>query len=197
MQEEQPSSTNSDVVEELTTLTDTEELFCQCYARTLNGRVAYQEAIDSGVTNESASSMACVLRRKQKIRDRISQLIEERKQRLELDGGSVLHELMCLGFSDLSELCDAEGRLDPVKFKNAPPEVRRCVEGMEQTETIDANGKVTVKTKFKFVSKVRALELLGKNPALRLFVEQSEMAGKDGEPLSVNFTLNFVKPGDK
>lgn len=71
-------------------LTDKQELFCLEYIKDLN---ATHEAIRSGYSEDSASSIGFENLRKPEIQNRLSGLIQARNERLEVDADYVVKSL--------------------------------------------------------------------------------------------------------
>lgn len=173
---------------QLRPLSAVEELFCVAYSNSFNGRQAYQDAVDNTTTDNSAASVASRMLQKPEIQARVAELIEERKQRLEVDGDLIIHELMTIGFASISEFIDEQGDISPELIKNASPQLRRAI--AEVTNTYSDKGGA--QRRIKMHDKIRALELVGKK--LKLFTDKVEHSGDQSAPPIMN--IIFRKPGE-
>lgn len=179
----------------LPTLTEREETFVEAYlACGMKGskaiRVLEGRDPEDMTTSQADASHASSMLKKQSVWRAIRAAVEERKQRLQLDGDLVLDELACIGYASLGTVMGADGYIDHQKLANAPAAFKRAISQLEQVEI--GNGEFKSKLKLKMSDKVRALELLGKNQ--RLFVDRVEESGPYGAPKVVKVV--FVRPGD-
>jgi phage terminase small subunit len=96
--------------------------------------------------------------------------------KLELNGERVLLELMRLGFVDISQAYDKEGKLLPLH--EMPEDCRRAIEVVETEQLWEGRGHDAVQkgvlTKVKFAKKTAALELLARN--LKLLTDRVEVS---------------------
>jgi len=159
------------------------ELFCQKYASCFNGTQAYLEAVDDTVERSSAATYASKWLAKPEIRARVAEIIEEHKRTFNLEAGTVLHELACIGFATIGDLLGPDGLVDPEKIAKAPDDVKRAIESID----LDEKGNLKV----RFYSKTSALRMLGEK--YRMFTQKVEHSDPDGNPLNVMVT--FVKAG--
>jgi phage terminase small subunit len=158
-------------------LTPQQELFCQEYVKDLNGT---QAAIRAGYAAQPASArvQASRLLTKANLSERIKALFDERKHRIQVDGDTVLRELLKLATSDLRKLFDDAGTLlPPDKW---PDDTAIAVSSVEVEELFEGYGpdrhQIGYTKKIKFWDKPKSLELLGKH--LKLFTEKIEHSGK-------------------
>jgi len=90
----------------------------------------------------------------------------------------IMAEVQRIATLDLRQAYAEDGSLLPVK--DIPVEVARAIESIETEELFAGHGldrdKVGVVRKVKFTSKLRALELMGKQ--LAMFVERAEVSHK-------------------
>ena len=132
-------------------LTDKQELFCLEYMKDLN---ATQAAIRAGYSSNSAKVIGCENLTKPYIRARIDELMETRKEKIEIDANWVL--------AKLTEVVDRTMKAEPVMKWDY--EARALVEtGEYQFDSRGAN---------------QALELLGKH--LKLWTDKTEHSGNIG-----------------
>lgn len=81
-------------------------------------------------------------------------LRRKKKKLLGVDGRSIIEEIRNLSFFDVSQIMDEGGALLP--FSKIPPEMRRCIAGIEIGR--DEFGYVV--KRIKFWDKMKAIELL-------------------------------------
>lgn len=156
-------------------LSDQQELFCKEYVKDLN---ATQAAIRAGYSAKSARMQASRLITNDVITARISVLVDERMHRVQVDGDTILRELLHLATSDLRKLFDEKGVLLPPD--QWPDDSAIAVSSVEVDELWEGYGaeriQVGVTKKVKFWDKPKSLELLGKH--LKLFTDKMEVSGK-------------------
>lgn len=91
---------------------------------------------------------------------------------------STIRELRFIGFSDLRDIYDDDGKLLPVK--QWPEEVAKTIASLEQVEEFEGKGSekevVGYLKKVKAWDKLKALELIGKN--LGMFIERHSINEK-------------------
>jgi len=136
--------------------------FCEEYLIDLNASAAARRA---GYSEKTAFRAGQVNMQKYAIQAEIQKAIKERTRRTRIDADYVLTSI-----KTVAERCM---QAEPVMIKGE-------------------DGKMIESGEFKFDSSGanRALELLGKH--LRLFTDKMELAGKDGEPISHEWTVNIV-----
>ncbi len=156
-------------------LTDQQELYCREYLKDLNQT---QAAIRAGYEEASARQQASRLMTKDNVASRIAELAAKRERRLEIQSDDILRELNRIGYSDIRGLLNDDGTARPVK--DWPEELARAVSSIEIEEIFEGSGRDRVWTgylkKFKFWSKDKALENLGKHK--KLFTDRLEVSGK-------------------
>lgn len=90
----------------------------------------------------------------------------------------IIKEFKRLAFVDIRTIYDDDGSLKPIK--EWPSEVAAAISSIESDELFSGSGgdkiQVGVTKKVKLESKLKALELLGKN--LNMFVDRHEVSGK-------------------
>lgn len=134
-------------------LTDKQKAFCEEYLIDLN---ATQAAIRAGYSEDTAKQQGSRLLTNVDVQEYVSELQEERSNRVQLDADYVLQGLL-----DLHKICIGE----------------------KEITVTDADGSLTTTKVFKEAGANKALENLGKH--LKLFTDKSEITGKDGEPLKI------------
>lgn len=146
-------------------LTGKQEMFCQEYLVDLN---ATQSAIRAGYSKRTAGVIGLENLTKPLIREKILQLIEERRNKIKLSQERVIEELVSVAFLDIRELFDHNGSL--LNVKDFPENISRALAGIDLIASSD--GTVSTK-KIRLLDKIRALELLGKH--LGMFVEKFDV----------------------
>lgn len=157
----------------ITPLTDKEERLCREFICDFAGNQtrAYMH-VYPGSNYETAKSQAYRVFTKPHIKQRITELQQERNKRLEISGDRVLSELSKLAFYDPRGFFDSNMRLRPVD--ELDPDHAVIIAGIEtlhKTVGAEKDG-VVVLTKIKLPDKGANLERLGKY--FKLFTEKRE-----------------------
>jgi phage terminase small subunit len=150
-------------------------------------------AIRAGYAKGSAEVAASRLLKVAKVKAAIEAKVAKLEQRLEEDAAvravDVLRELLRIGMSDPGQAFDENGALLPLH--KMPLDIRRAISSVEvDQQTVDGVSVGTV-AKVKFWPKDRGLEMLSKH--LGLLRDRVELAGKDGEALSITIDLGAGK----
>jgi len=114
---------------------------------------------------------------KDNVQEYIQKLVKKRSDKIEITAENVLKELGKLGFSDIKNLYNNEGKLIPVH--QLPSDVSCTIQEINITTIYDKDGKPIEKSKYKTADKKSSLELLGRN--LKLFTDKTEHAFSDVE----------------
>lgn len=165
---------NSPEIEPTHTLTPKQELFCLEYLRDRNATKAY---IRAGYSAETAEQSGPRLLGNVWIKVRINELIKEQVDRIKIDVGFVLREILNSATIDIADAYDEEGNLRPISEMSEP--LRKAIIQIETEELFDGRGKDrehigTAKT-IKIQNRLHALELLGKH--LKMFTDVHEIPG--------------------
>ncbi|WP_063655218.1 terminase small subunit [Candidatus Arsenophonus triatominarum] len=158
------------------TLTDKQEAFCREYLIDLN---ATQAAIRAGYSEKTARRIGSENVTKLDIQKRIQDLMEERKNRIEVNADYVLKRLVDIDQMDVLDILNESGDLKPIK--EWPKVWRTTLSGLD-IATIQVKGKDALLKKIKWPDKIKNLELLGKHITVQAFREQvsNEHTGKEG-----------------
>ncbi|MDR5614591.1 MULTISPECIES: terminase small subunit [unclassified Arsenophonus] len=148
------------------TLTDKQEAFCREYLIDLN---ATQAAIRAGYSEKTAKDIACQNLAKLNIQKRIQDLMEERKNRIEVNADYVLKRLVDIDQMDVIDILDESGDLKPIK---AWPKVWRTTLSGFDIAAIRVEGADALLKKIKWPDKIKNLELLGKHVSVQAFRDQ-------------------------
>ncbi|HGJ5899491.1 terminase small subunit [Arsenophonus apicola] len=147
-------------------LTDKQEAFCREYLIDLN---ATQAAIRAGYSEKTAKDIACQNLAKLNIQKRIQTLMEERKNRIEVNADYVLKRLVEIDQMDVLDILTDSGDLRPIK--DWPKVWRTTLSGLD-IAAIRVDGAESLLKKVKWPDKVKNLELLGKHVSVQAFREQ-------------------------
>ena len=145
-------------------MTPKQEQFCHEYLIDLNGT---QAAIRAGYSAKRADAIASENLRKPVIAERISELIRERTEAVEITTDRILTGLARIAFADPRRSFDDDGQIDPKKI---PGDLADAVAGIEPGQ----HG-----TKIKLADRLKALELLGRYKSL--FTDRVEHTGVVGQ----------------
>lgn len=161
-------------------LNDKEERFCVEYAASDNAVRSFM-FIWPGYGYQSAATESTKLLKKPLIKQRITEIKEERRKRFTPTVDLVISELIKLATYDPAAFFDADGRLKPID--EIRPDDRAVIAGIETLhKTVgESDDGVVVLTKIKLPDKGANLERLGKH--LKIFTEKHEFTGKDGGPI--------------
>ena len=155
------------------------EMFCRAFIIDLN---ATNAAITAGYSAKTANVTGSQLLAKPNIKARISELIAEKTQNLNISADRIIGELARLGFSNMLDYLrvDEDGQ-----FVHDFSKLTREQAAAIQEYTVDATGgtgdgerKVVMRTRFKLADKTKALELLGKYR--KLFTDVVKHEGLEG-----------------
>lgn len=151
-------------------LTDKQEMFCKEYIIDFN---ATQAAIRAGYSENTAGSIASQHLTKLNISERVAELIQERKERVQIDADYVLKQAV-----KLHERCMQE--------------VRPLIKGGEHQE--DENGnKMYV---FDSMGAKASLELIGKHTDVNAFKERIDHTS-NGKDIMQSIQIEVVDNRDK
>uniref|UniRef100_A0A3B0LXG7 Terminase small subunit n=1 Tax=Arsenophonus endosymbiont of Trialeurodes vaporariorum TaxID=235567 RepID=A0A3B0LXG7_9GAMM len=148
------------------TLIDKQEAFCREYLIDLN---ATQAAIRAGYSEKTAKDIACQNLAKLNIQKRIQTLMEERKNRIEVNADYVLKRLVDIDQMDVLDIITESGDLRPIKDW---PKVWRTTFSVFDIAAIRVDGAEALLKKIKWPDKIKNLELLGKHFSVQAFRDQ-------------------------
>jgi phage terminase small subunit len=127
--------------------------FARAYVFTHQGN-GTKAAIAAGYSPKSAHSQASTLLKNPKVRARIEEMQARAAAKIELNPNSVVQELAKLGFSNMGDFVDDEG-----KFIGMAGLTRDQTAAIQEIEIDEKNGK----RKVKLANKRESLELLAKH----------------------------------
>ncbi|RAK01614.1 terminase small subunit [Aliidiomarina maris] len=156
-----------------TDFTDKERLFCYEYPIDKNATKAAKRA---GYSANSASKIGWELLQKDKLRDRIDEMMADTFQKLELNRENIIQELLALAMSDIGEMFNPDGTLRPLH--EIPAATRRAISAIDVDELFEGKGddreQIGYTKKLRLWDKPKSLELLGKH--LKMFTDKVELS---------------------
>lgn len=173
-------------------LTPRRERFCQNIFSGMSQRAAYRDAFESQATDFIIDRYASELYRTKVVSDRIKELQNELAERNMVTVEKVLEELAHIAFDDIRNYLSFKTEKAVVKYDDDGEPIVDYVPviEMKDSETIDTRSISEVNLdsrgnlKFKLYPKDSALAKIGQY--LGMFVEKSEITGKDGGPIEIN-----------
>lgn len=162
------------------TLTPKQQRFVDEYLNSLN---ATQAAIKAGYSKKTARSVGSENLSKPDIAAAIQEAMKNRQERTFITQDRVLQELARIAFFDPRKLLDDDG--NPIPLSNLDDDTAAAVAGVDLMEEYEGHGKDRV-----FIGYTKKFKLADKNTALSnamrhlgMFVDKSEITGKNGQPL--------------
>ena len=155
-------------------MNEKQKRFAEEYIVDLN---ATQSAIRTGYAEATAYSQGQRLLKHVEVQALIQKLKSERSDRTQITADNVLKELAKLGFSNVKNLYDENGKLKEVH------KLDDDVSATVQEITEESIGDTVTRRKYKTADKKSSLELLGKH--LKLFTDKVELnpgTDEDGKP---------------
>ena len=140
--------------------------FCEEYIVDLN---ATQAAIRAGYSEKTAYSIGHENLNKPDIEIYIQELMQKRSDRTEITADMVLKELAKIGFGNIQNLYDEDGKMRQIH------ELEENVAATLQEVTEDSIGEAVIKRKYKMADKKSSLELIGRH--LKMFTDKIEHSG--------------------
>ena len=155
-------------------LTPKQEAFCREYVIDLN---ATQAAIRAGYSAKTADVQGARLLANAKVQNRITELLEERNARTQVNADYVLNRLVEIDQMDALDIHNDDGSLR--NMKDWPLIWRQYVCGLDLAELKNGDDEVmsVVLKKIKWPDKVKNLELLGRHVTVGAFKDKLELSG--------------------
>jgi phage terminase small subunit len=145
-------------------LTDKQEMFCREYIVDLN---ATQAAIRAGYSKKTANQVASQNLTKLNIQERVTGLMRERTERVEIDADWVL--------------------------KSAKKVFDRC---MQQEDVTDREGGATGEWKFEHSGANKALEIIGKHVKVNAFNKDGANDNNKPTPIAITIGVKDCSVND-
>lgn len=163
-------------------LTPRQALFCQEYLVDLN---ATQAAIRAGYSPKSSQQQSAALLLNPMVSAEIAVGRARISDRLEVTQERVVREFARLAFLDIRKAFNPDGTLKPVR--DLDDDTAAAIAGLEVESLYEGKGadreEVGRLHKVKLADKKGALDSLAKH--LGMFIERTELTGKDGKPLEI------------
>ena len=140
--------------ENLKGLSDKQAVFVMEYIADMNGARAAREA-----GYAKPDSQASKLLKMPRVKAALARLLAPKLEEVELTAENILRQLSRFLFRDIADFIDSEGYL--IQSPSELPEgLRQCIESFETVDSYDQDGNLNEqRTKVKFVSKARSIEL--------------------------------------
>ncbi len=159
-------------------LTEKQENFCREYIATGNATAAYRKSYNCDKSKPaSVNRLAKANIDNIKIRARIKELQAEVAEKLLVSEESVLKEYARIGFSDVRQLFDEDGKLKPVH--DLDNDTAAAISAVKVVSKNAGPGEVEYVHEYKMWAKTAALDSLGKN--IGFFAKDN----KQRQPLTV------------
>ncbi|HAJ3650520.1 TPA: terminase small subunit [Escherichia coli] len=167
-------------------LTAMQEAYCQSYIKTPENQT--QAAINAGFSPNTAAVKASVMMRDERIKKRISELMEERNKRMRVSADYVLMRLVEIDQMDVLDILNDDGGMKPIA--EWPKVWRTSLSAMDiatikttQASLQKENGEADLSVedvehilkKVKWPDKVKNLELIGKHVDVNAFKERLDV----------------------
>lgn len=156
-------------------LTEKQKRFCDEYLIDLN---ATQAAIRAGYSARTANEQGARLLANVSVQEYIARKMAERSRRTGVNQDRVVLELAKIAFVKMTDVVNSNGEIKA----DASPDDLSCIESIKYKESDNEFGG-SVEREVKIVSKLKALELLGKH------------LGMWNDKLDVNVTAPIVISG--
>lgn len=164
-------------------LTPKQEQFVREYLIDLN---ATQAAIRAGYSKRTANEQGARLLVNASVAEAIREAMSKRAKRTEITADRVLREYARLGFFDPRKLFHDNGQ--PKEISELDDDTAAALAGLDLVEIYEGTGEdrkfVGYTKKYKIADKKGALDSIAKH--LGMFVDRTEITGKDGGPLRIS-----------
>jgi phage terminase small subunit len=158
-------------------INEKQELFCNEY---LKDRNATRAAIRAKYSPETAAEQASRLLRNVNIKARINELIKEQLDKIKIDVGFILREILNSATIDISDAYDENGNIKSIS--EMPEPLRKSIIQIESDELFDGVGKdralIGYTKKIRIQDRIKSLDLLGRH--LKMFTDVHVIPGLEG-----------------
>jgi len=148
------------------------------YLKDLNAPAAYRRV---GFHSHHSDVMGSRMLSRPHVAAAIAVAIEERSRALKIDAQYVLTHLRDMFEARYSDLIASDGGYKPAR--DWPDVWQRMLEGADIEQVEVKKGRKTRVVRVRFLSRLKALELIGKHIDVRAFVTQAELSGPEGGPI--------------
>lgn len=170
---------------EVEDLSDKEQLFCLCYIRCFNATKAYMKAY--GVKYEVAAVCGCRLLKKEKIKNTIKELKQNRMNRELLSEEDIFQKYMDIAFADISDYLYWGQEEVPVMAEDEETgekvQLMQKVNVVRFKESVDVDGTLISEVKqgrngvsIKLADRMKALEWLAEHMDLATEKQKAEIS---------------------
>ncbi len=160
-------------------LPEKQEKFLQAYVRNFNIAHGYEAAYGQKKSLEVASAAGSRLLKQVKVKERLTEILDERAKATKVDSTYVIEYLKAALEIDLDDFANiGKAGVDIKEFKKIPKHIRKYCTEVNMTES--KRGNVIVN--FKVFSKEKAIEMLAKHTG----------ATRERVELSGNITVNSI-----
>lgn len=168
------------------------EMFCQEYLKDFNGKRSYQAVYKSD--NRVAESNASKLLRNTKVRQRLAELIEKRKDRTQVDADAFLEQLNYMAMFDPEKVLGWDGETLTLRsFEDIPVEARRMITSVKDKKEYSESGDyLGCSIEVKFAPKEKIMDMLARH--LGLYNDSSKVR-LEGEVTTQVVNLNIPDNG--
>ena len=149
------------------TLNERQEAFCREYIIDMN---ATQAAIRAGYSVKTAGSSGQRMLKSVEIQTRISEVMESRNKRIDINADYVMRRLVEIDEMDVADILTDSGDFKPIKEW---PKVWRTTLSAIDIQIINSGDTEAITKKIKWPDKLRNLELLGKHINVNAFAEKA------------------------
>ena len=149
------------------TLNERQEAFCREYIIDMN---ATQAAIRAGYSVKTAGSSGQRMLKSVEIQARISEVMESRNKRIDINADYVMRRLVEIDEMDVADILTDTGDFKPIKEW---PKVWRTTLSAIDIQIINSGDTEAITKKIKWPDKLRNLELLGKHINVNAFAEKA------------------------
>lgn len=158
-----------------------QEMFCREYMIDFN---ATQAAVRAEYSAKTANVKGSQLLALVSVQTRLSELMQERCQKLEINANYILSRLYEIDQLDILDILNDD--LSFKELKEWPKAWRISLSAIDIAETQSSNDISTSVKKIKWPDKTKNLELLGKHVDVNAFTREKEVATEDKLVDSVN-----------
>jgi len=157
-------------------------LFCREYIKDFN---ATRAAADAGYSKKTAYSQGQRLLRNVEIEKALSEAIERRMEKVEIDAEWVLQKLVDQYKVNIDDFVKVDDLGNPsFDFSKASKEQRAAVNSL-QIDSAKSGGLEISKIKVSLNSKLKLLEAIGRHVDVGAFRDKVEVTGKEGGPIEI------------
>lgn len=165
---------------------------------------ATRSAIACGYSEKTAKQAGARLLSDVNLQEQIAEALKERIERTKIDADGILLRLTAMLDADPCDIINkTTGAFLPIH--EWPLIWRQMLSAADVKELFEWTGeqgerereKIGELVKYKFIDKLRAIELAGKHVNVQAFAERKELVGNPDKPIEHKFTIEVVDPNHK